>query len=190
MLWYASLVNWVIYLEPDCILQTRDQISYYSDEKFDDRVIMTGNGFLPLLQRAVFRLKRHNHDYDPGSGPSVMWWSVMAQETEGERFQNIMINNSFHKWNYSWMCSFLVNWIFEGNHSHNCYVSGSRVIVIVFWVIIIFIAFISPWHSRARGSLMLAGCGYFVKDDRLFENADIDELNCWAGCEIKHARWR
>lgn len=36
-----------------------------------------------------------------------------------ERFQNIMINNSFGEWNYCSACSFLVNWLLEEKCSHN-----------------------------------------------------------------------
>lgn len=78
---------------------------------------------------------------------------VLAQETKRERFQNIMINNSFRKWNYSSMCSFLVNWIPEEKHSHNIF--GRRVIMIGFRVIMIFIVFISPWYNWVRRSVML-----------------------------------
>lgn len=145
------MVNWVIYLEPDCSLINWDQILYYPDEKFDGFVIMTGNGFPVVLW-----LKVHcTLDYIKSRFWIHCGMTVhMGQETKRESFQNIMINNSFHKWNYSPMCSFLVNWILEQNHSHNCYIFAARVILIGFWVIIIFIVFISPLYNRVMCSLM------------------------------------
>lgn len=143
------MVNWVIYLEPDCSLRNWDQISYYPDEKFDGCVTMTGNDFPVVLW-----LKVHCTILNPGSGSSVVWLCILGQETKRESFQNIMINNSFHKWNYSLMRSFLVNWILEQNHSHNCYIFAGRVIMIGFRVIIIFIVFISPLYNRVMCSLM------------------------------------
>ena len=115
------------------------QISYYSDEKFDGFVILTGNDFLFSLRLIVLRLKSIT------MRPLLKsrWWiqcdmtkqsCTLAQETKSERFPNIMINNSFQKLNYSSMCSFLVNWILEEDHSQSCYIFGSRAIRIPEWL--------------------------------------------------------
>lgn len=93
--------------------------------------------FFPCYTSLFWDWKHHNQGYI-----NVILYDGTGNQ-EGE-ISNIMINNSFHKWNYGSMCRFLVNWILEENDSHNCYISGSRVIMIGFRVIMIFIVFISP----------------------------------------------
>ena len=135
---------------------------------------MTGNDFLSSLHLIVFETESVTvrATLSPGCGCSMIWLKhILAQEMERERFQNIMINNSFHKWNYSPMCSFLVNWILEENHSHNCYISGSREIMIGFWVIIIFIVFISPSYNRLIRSFLLLAAATLLQM--------IDSLKMW-----------
>lgn len=149
-----------------------DQISYYySDEKFDDCVIITGNDCILHYASLFWDWKHHNQDYIKSrfwiQDDTTRQSGILAQETKRERFPNIMINNSSHKWNYSSMCSFLVNWILEENHSRNCYIFGSRVIMIGFRVIMIFIVFISPWCNWVL--LNAAGCSFFVIGDELCE---------------------
>lgn len=138
-------VNWVIYLEPDYLPQTDIRYRITPMKRLMTVSSWQEMTFFPHYASLFWDWKRHNQDYIK----SRFWIQydmtkqscILAQETKREMFPNIMINNSFHKWNYSSMCSFLVNWILEENHSHNCYISGSGVIMIGFRVI--FIVFIS-----------------------------------------------
>ena len=166
-------VNWVIHLQPDHPPPNRDQIScYYSDEKFDDCVIITGNDSVLHYASLFWDWKHHNQDYIKSRSwiqdDTTRLSCILAQETKRERFPNIMINNSSHKWNYSSMCCFLVNWILEENRSRHCYIFGSRVMIMIgFRVIRIFIVFISPWCNWVL--LNVAGCSFFVIGDELLE---------------------
>lgn len=134
-----------------------DQISCYSDEKFDDCVVITGNVF-PNYPSLFRDWKHRNKDYNK----SRLWLQynmtkqsrVLLQETKWERFQSIMINNRFCKWNYSSACSFLVNWILEEMHSHNIF--GSKVIMIGFkWYLLhLYRHDITAWNATVCSSLM------------------------------------
>lgn len=137
------------------------QISCILMKTFDDCVIVAGNDSLFLLPLVVWGSKTlwSGLHQIPGSGSSMIWWCNCAhwhrKPRERERFQNIMINNSSDKWNYSSVCSFLVNWILEKNYSQNCNSFRSRVIIMGFWVIMILIVFISPWFKWMKCSITL-----------------------------------
>lgn len=76
-----------------------------------------------LISLLLFRLEASQSDADNKSG---LWISsgmtrqyFVCWQRKPERFQNIMINNSFGEWNYCSACSFLINWIPDEERSHN-----------------------------------------------------------------------
>lgn len=113
-----------------------DQISCYSDEKFDDCVSLQEMTLSSLPHVVHSDWKHHDQGYNEGSGSSVIWRSNKAYWPRGRDFQTLWSIMAFVRRNYSSLCWVLVNWIPEEKHSQSIF--GS------FRVIMIFIVFISP----------------------------------------------
>lgn len=154
----CTRVNWVTYLEPDHLLQIEIRYHVTLIKSLMTVLSLQEMSFFPNYPSLFRDWKHRNKDYNK----SRLWIQynmtkqscALAQETKRERFQNIMINNSFCKWNYSAMCSFLVNWILEEKHSHNIF--GSRVIMIGFrwYLLYLYHHDITVWNATGYSSLM------------------------------------
>lgn len=145
------MVNWVSYLEPGPPLPDCNQIACCSHETFDGHVVITGNGLLSSSAFYCLDWKPHNQQSGAYNKSGAWIQSGMMRQhfvcwhRKPERFQNIMINNSFGEWNYCSACSFLVNWILEEKRSQNLF-----KVEYLPWVcraVMIFIMFTSLWYE-------------------------------------------